>query len=235
MKKLMMRSILVMTGITSATNVMALEFTSPALDFREAWMSGSKMFQTKLQISTVIEKNVYFSYQNTINHGKDFSQFKNNYSEIEMAYNIPVTDKFSIIPDAVFNWGRSGTHIDPYLKLGYQLTPDIGLMAGYRYYHLNYKSVNLDGDQQRNDSHEYDLWFNWQVTDRIFFNYNPVYLHKAGNFYYGNNKKSMWQHTVYFNYRYDQHWLPYIDLSDLGRAGNGEKEYRIRMGIRYSF
>ena len=236
MKKFMTGSVFTvsMFFFSGALPAYAMDFTSPALDFREAYMSGSKMFQTRLQISSVINDKIWLSYQNTINHGDKLQQFKNNYSEVEAAYNIPVTDKFSVIPDMVFNWGKRGTHIDPILKVSYQLSPDVGVMVGYRYYHNNYKSNSIYSEEQRDNTHEYDLWFNWQMTNRVFFNYNPVLLQKQNDFRFGNGKKTTWQHTVYFNYKYDERWTPYIDLSDLGSAGNGDKEYRVRVGIKYS-
>ncbi|MDQ1214220.1 oligogalacturonate-specific porin KdgM family protein [Pantoea anthophila] len=213
----------------------SLNFSSPALDVREAYTSGSKMFQTRLQISSVINDNIWFSYQNTINNGSNLSEFKNNYSEIEVSYAIPLSERFSFIPDLVFNWGHKGSHIDPYLKFNYQIIPRFGVMAGYRYYHYNYKTQSLNDSQQRNSSHEYDLWLNWQVTDKLFVNYNPVFLQKQNDFCFGNNRKNMWQHTLYLSYQYDAHWKPYTDISDLGRAGNGDKEYRMRVGMKYSF
>lgn len=235
MKKIMAGIVITSTlGLLNSFSASAVEFTSPALDFREAYISGSKMFQTRLQISSVINDNIWFSYQNTINHGPHLAEFKSNYSEVETAYTIPVTDKFSVIPDMVFNWGKAGTHIDPILKVSYQLQPDFSVMAGYRYYHNNYKAENIYSVEERNNSHEYDLWFNWQVTKKVFLNYNPVFLQKQNDFRFGNGKKTMWQHTVYANYKYDDRWTPYIDLSDLGRAGNGDKEYRVRIGVKYS-
>ncbi|WP_367395642.1 oligogalacturonate-specific porin KdgM family protein [Pantoea sp. Ep11b] len=237
MKAMMKKQALASAVMISAMplSAFALDFSSTGVDIREAYTTGSKMFQTRLQISTVINDSVSFSYQNTINNGSNYTEFKNNYSEVEVTYAIPLTDRFSFIPDMVFSWGHKGSHIDPYLKFNYQLSPQFGVMAGYRYYHYNYKTPCLDDSLQRNSSHEYDLWLNWQVTDKLFVNYNPVYLQKQNDFHFGNNKKEMWQHTLYLSYQYDSHWKPFGDISDLGRAGNGDKEYRMRIGLKYLF
>ncbi|POW59690.1 hypothetical protein C3408_02630 [Candidatus Pantoea alvi] len=223
------------SALITTTSASALTFSSPELDFRETYLTGSELFQTKLQISTVINDRIWLAYHNTVNHGSRMNEFKNNYSEVEASWFIPITDKFAVIPDVIFNWGKSGSHIDPYLKANYQFLPAFGVMVGYRYYHNNFKSVALNNEQQRNNAHEYNLWLNWQINDRVFANYNPVFLKKQNDFHFGNNKKTMWQHTLYVNYKYDQHWTPYVDVSDLGRANNGKKEYRSRVGIKYTF
>lgn len=213
----------------------AMQMTDSWLNFREAYLTGSKQFQTKIEYAAKFDDVLYFAIQNTSGHGDSLNQVSSRYNEIETNYKIPLSSNVSFYPGAVFNWSRSGSAFDPYVKLGFSPVDNVTLLVGYRYNKNNYSSVNIYNQLQNDGNHEVNIWLDWSVNERIWTEYNFTYHKRIGEFRYGNGSTENLEHTVAVSYKIDDQFTPYIDASWLDKAGNGDNEGRIRVGLFYHF
>lgn len=218
-----------------SNSALAMNITDSWLNFREAYMSGSDQFQTKIEYGMKVDDTLYFSIQNTSGQGDSLDEFNNRYNEVESNYKIPLTSNIFFWPGFVFNWGSNGSAFDPYVKLGLQVTDNFMLIAGYRYNQNNYQSTDVYGNQTEDANQEINLWADVNVTDRIWMEYNFTYHKRDSDFRYGNGTTENYEHTVALSYKVDDHFTPYIDVSQLDKASNGDDENRVRIGLYYHF
>ncbi|WP_336284720.1 oligogalacturonate-specific porin KdgM family protein [Citrobacter arsenatis] len=234
MKKLSLLCAMVNLTMMSSS-ALAMNITDSWLNFREAYMSGSDQFQTKIEYGMKVDDVLYFSIQNTSGQGDSLDEFNNRYNEVESNYKIPLTSRLYFWPGFVFNWGSNGSAFDPYVKLGVQVTDNFMLIAGYRYNQNNYQSTNIYENQTEDANQEINLWADVNVTDRIWMEYNFTYHKRDSNFRYGNGTTENYEHTIALSYKVDDHFTPYIDVSQLDKASNGDDENRVRIGLYYHF
>ncbi|EMG9278919.1 TPA: oligogalacturonate-specific porin KdgM family protein [Enterobacter cloacae] len=213
----------------------AMEITDSWVNFREAYMTGSQQFQTKIEYGMKVDDLLYFSIQNTSGQGEELDEFNNRYNETEMNYKIQLAPRLFFWPGFVFNWGSNGSAFDPYIKLGVQVTDNFMLIGGYRYNQNNYESYNYYGGYTEDSNQEVNLWADINVTDKIWMEYNFTYHKRDDNFRYGNGSTENYEHTLSVSYKIDDHFTPYIDLSQLDKASENRDENRIRLGLYYHF
>ena len=63
-----------------SSSASAMKITDSWVNFREAYMSGSEQFQTKIEYGMKVDDNLYFSIQNTSGQGKHLDEFNNRYN-----------------------------------------------------------------------------------------------------------------------------------------------------------
>lgn len=224
----------ILTGVT-APAAQAMVMTDSWLNFREAYLTGSQQFQTKMEYGAKFDDVWYISISNTAGNGDRLNHFTSRYNEMETNYKIPLSSRLSFYPGGVFNWSSTGSAADPYVKLGYNLLDNLTLLGGYRYNHNNYLSTTIDEDKAHDANHEFNVWLDWSITDRIWTEYDFTYHKRIGDFRYGNGSTENYEHTIALAYKVDNHLTPYIDCSWLDKATNGNKEGRVRVGVFYHF
>ncbi|QLN49244.1 oligogalacturonate-specific porin KdgM family protein [Klebsiella grimontii] len=218
-----------------SSSASAMKITDSWVNFREAYMSGSEQFQTKIEYGMKVDDNLYFSIQNTSGQGKHLDEFNNRYNETEVNYKIPLASRLFFWLGFVFNWGSNGSAFDPYIKLGVQVTDNFMLIGGYRYNQNNYQSYDNYGNYTEDSNQEINLWADLNVTDRIWMEYNFTYHKRDKDFRYGNGTTESYEHTLALSYKIDDRFTPYIDVSQLDKASNGDDENRVRIGLYYHF
>lgn len=218
-----------------SSSASAMKITDSWVNCREAYMSGSEQFQTKIEYGMKVDDNLYFSIQNTSGQGKHLDEFNNRYNETEVNYKIPLASRLFFWPGFVFNWGSNGSAFDPYIKLGVQVTDNFMLIGGYRYNQNNYQSYDNYGNYTEDSNQEINLWADLNVTDRIWMEYNFTYHKRDKDFRYGNGTTESYEHTLALSYKIDDRFTPYIDVSQLDKASNGDDENRVRIGLYYHF
>ncbi|HGA2242418.1 TPA: oligogalacturonate-specific porin KdgM family protein, partial [Enterobacter roggenkampii] len=106
----------------------------------------------------------------------------------------------------------------------------------YRYNHNNYDTPDYNGQMDKNDTHEFANYWNFKVTDAFFYTFEPHFFQRVNDYHSKNGKDHHWEITNKFSYRIDRNWLPYLELQWLDRWNDYNREqYRIRLGLRYSF
>ncbi|MEG7493455.1 oligogalacturonate-specific porin KdgM family protein, partial [Enterobacter hormaechei] len=66
--------------------------------------------------------------------------------------------------------------------------------------------------------------------------FEPHFFQRVNDYHSKNGKDHHWEITNKFSYKIDRNWLPYLELQWLDRWNDYNREqYRIRLGLRYSF
>lgn len=88
-----------------------------------------------------------------------------------------------------------------------------------------------------NDTYEIGNYWNFSITDKFSYTFEPLYFMRVNNFNSSNGKDHHWEITNTFKYRINENWLPYLELRWLDR--NVEPYHReqnqIRIGAKYFF
>ena len=88
-----------------------------------------------------------------------------------------------------------------------------------------------------NDTYEIGTYWNFKITDKFSYTFEPHYFMRVNDFNSSNGKDHHWEITNTFRYRINEHWLPYFELRWLDR--NVEPYHReqnqIRIGTKYFF
>ena len=117
------------------------------------------------------------------------------------------------------------------------LLPWFNLTVRNRYNHNNYSSTDLNGELDNNDTYEIGTYWNFKITDKFSYTFEPHYFMRVNDFNSSNGKDHHWEITNTFRYRINEHWLPYFELRWLDR--NVEPYHReqnqIRIGTKYFF
>lgn len=124
-----------------------------------------------------------------------------------------------------------------YLDVNYKFVPWFNLTVRNRYNHNNYSSTDLSGELDNNDTYEIGTYWNFKITDKFSYTFEPHYFMRVNDFNSSNGKDHHWEITNTFRYRINEHWLPYFELRWLDR--NVEPYHReqnqIRIGTKYFF
>ncbi|EAN8553533.1 porin OmpL, partial [Salmonella enterica subsp. enterica serovar Typhimurium] len=88
-----------------------------------------------------------------------------------------------------------------------------------------------------NDSYEIGNYWNFIITDKFSYTFEPHYFYNVNDFNSSNGTKHHWEITNTFRYRINEHWLPYFELRWLDRnVGPYHREQnQIRIGAKYFF
>ncbi|ECU8206004.1 porin OmpL, partial [Salmonella enterica subsp. enterica serovar Newport] len=165
-------------------------------------------------------------------------ELKHGYNEIEGWYPLfKPTDKLTIQPGGLINDKSIGSGGAVYLDVNYKFTPWFNLTVRNRYNHNNYSSTDLNGELDNNDSYEIGNYWNFIITDKFSYTFEPHYFYNINDFNSSNGTKHHWEITNTFRYRINEHWLPYFELRWLDRnVGPYHREQnQIRIGAKYFF
>ena len=136
----------------------------------------------------------------------------------------------------LFRSSSAGSGGAVYLDTNYKFTDWFNLTFRYRYNHNNYDTPDYNGQMDKNDTHEFANYWNFKVTDAFFYTFEPHFFQRVNDYHSKNGKDHHWEITNKFSYRIDRNWLPYLELQWLDRwNGYNREQYRIRLGLRYSF
>lgn len=81
-----------------------------------------------------------------------------------------------------------------------------------RYNHNNYSSADQNGDLDNNETYEIGSYWNFSITDKFPYTFEPHYFMRVNDFNSSNGKKKHhWEITNTFKYRINEHWLPYLE------------------------
>lgn len=207
------------------------------IEVREAYESASKDHQLKLGGGYNFHNGAGVLYQTVFNTGKSMQQLKHTFDEIEGWYSLwNITDKLTFYPGGIINSTNAGSTTAPYLQLGYVYNRDLAMAFKYRYNHMNYKTFDLEGEQDYNDSHQLILVVNYKLSEKVSYEFEPDLYINTGNYRRKNGKDHSWELNHKFTWKMTPVWRPFVQLSWLDRdIGNNAERYRIRLGIRYYF
>lgn len=207
------------------------------IEVREAYESASKDHQLKLGGGYNFDNGAGVLYQTVFNTGKSMQQLKHTFDEIEGWYPLwNITDKLTFYPGGIINLTNAGSTTAPYLQLGYVYNRDLAMAFKYRYNHMNYKTFDLEGKQDYNDSHQLILVVNYKISEKVSYEFEPDLYINTGNYRRKNGKDHSWELNHKFTWKMTPVWRPFVQLSWLDRdIGNNAERYRIRLGIRYYF
>lgn len=207
------------------------------IEVREAYESASKDHQLKLGGGYNFDNGAGVLYQTVFNTGKSMQQLKHTFDEIEGWYPLwNITDKLTFYPGGIINLTNAGSTTAPYLQLGYVYNRDLAMAFKYRYNHMNYKTFDLEGEQDYNDSHQLILVVNYKISEKVSYEFEPDLYINTGNYRRKNGKDHSWELNHKFTWKMTPVWRPFVQLSWLDRdIGNNAERYRIRLGIRYYF
>ncbi|HAT1644559.1 TPA: porin [Raoultella planticola] len=167
--------------------------------------------------------------------GQGFDQMKSSFQEYEGWYPVLLNNKWSITPGGLTDIDSAGTKLAPYISLDYKISKVLGFSTRYRYNHMTHKDADYNGYMDYNDSHQIDMYLNYQATDKLWLQLNPEFFINTGDFYASNGKKTHWEPSVVARYRINQHWMPYSELAWLDKDQNNDNQIRLRLGVRYYF
>ncbi|HHU0693415.1 porin OmpL [Citrobacter sp. Marseille-Q3906] len=230
MKKL--HTIVLLTSVFS-TSV----FAGAYVENREAYNLASDQQEIMLRVGYNSDMGAGIMLTNTYTLQRD-DELKHGYNEIEGWYPLfKPTDKLTIQPGGLINDKSIGSGGAVYLDVNYKFTPWFNLTVRNRYNHNNYSSTDLNGDLDNNDSYEIGNYWNFSITDKFSYTFEPHYFYNVNDFNSSNGTKHHWEITNTFKYRINEHWLPYLELRWLDR--NVEPYHReqnqIRIGAKYFF
>ncbi|MDM3464461.1 oligogalacturonate-specific porin KdgM family protein [Citrobacter sp. Cb031] len=167
--------------------------------------------------------------------GHNFDQMKSSFQEFEGWYPVPLNDKWSITPGGLSDIDSAGTKIAPYISLDYKLNKVLSFSTRYRYNHMTHKETDYNGYMDYNDTHQIDLFLNYQATDKLWLQLNPEFFVNTGDYYASNGKKTHWEPSIVARYRMNKNWMPYTEIAWLDKDQNNDNQVRLRVGIRYYF
>lgn len=167
--------------------------------------------------------------------GKNNDQMKSTFQEFEGWHPIKVNDKWSITVGGLTDIDTNGTKLSPYTSINYNITKVLNVSTRYRYNHMTHKDKDLNGDMDYNDSHQLDLYLNYQATDKLWLQLNPEYIVNTNEFHASNGKKSHWEPSIVTRYRIDKNWMPFAEVAWLDKDQNDDDQIRFRLGVRYYF
>lgn len=167
--------------------------------------------------------------------GQDFNQMKSSFQEFEGWYPLPLNDRWTLTPGGLTDIDSSGTKLAPYISLDYKISKSLSFSSRYRYNHMTHKDFDYNGRMDYNDSHQIDLYLNYQATEKLWLQLNPEFFVNTNDFNASNGQKTHWEPSIVARYRVNKYWLPYAELAWLDQDQNHDNQVRVRLGIRYYF
>lgn len=222
----------------------ALPLTSYALTFdaRGGYRSGSHAYETRLKVSNGWENGWWGSLEtdswNGV-HNNSNEVIGLSYNELETNYTIKLDDKWSLKPGMLTHWSKAGTRFGPYLKLSYDVNPDLNLGVRYRYDYNVYRSTDLDGNNSRANQHRWDGYVTYRLNDLFTAAWQTTVYTYQNNFHYNNHKKWATENAFVLLYKMSENITPYIEYDYLDRQGayNGKDnipENSYRVGVSFN-
>ncbi len=205
------------------------------IDNRYAHTSTLDKNQYKIGAGHIFDNGAGVLVSSMYDLGHDFGQFRSTFQEYEGWYPLPLNDKLSITPGGLTDIDSNGTTLSPYISLDYKFNKIFSMSTRYRYNHLTHQTMDYNSRMDYNDTHQIDLFLNYQATDKLWLQLNPEFFINNGDYYAANGKKTHWEPSIVARYRVNQHWMPYAEVAwlDKNKAKDNDDQVRIRLGIRY--
>lgn len=211
MKKI--NAIILLSSLTSAS-----VFAGAYVENREAYNLASDQGEVMLRVGYNFDMGAGIMLTNTYNFQRE-DELKHGYNEIEGWYPLfKPTDKLTIQPGGLINDKSIGSGGAVYLDVNYKFVPWFNLTVRNRYNHNNYSSTDLSGELDNNDTYEIGTYWNFKITDKFSYTFEPHYFMRVNDFNSSNGKDHHWEITNTFRYRINEHWLPYFAELTLKRA-----------------
>lgn len=223
-------------AIILASFISGTAYAGAYLETREAYNTASEESEIILRGGYNFDNGSGLMYTNAYNVGK-MDQLKHSYNELEGWYPLfHPTENWTISPGGLINSSSAGSGGAAYLDVNYKFLSWFNLTTRYRYNHNNYDTIDTNGEYNKNDTHEMAMYWNFKVSDQFLYTFEPHYFIRVNDFKSKNDESHHWEITNKFSYKIDDNWMPYLELQWLDRWDYYNREqYRIRLGLRYSF
>ncbi len=203
------------------------------VDNRYAHTTASEKNQYKIGAGHIFDNGAGILVSAMYDLGQNFDQMRSTFQEYEGWYPVPLNDKWTLTPGGLSDIDSNGTKIAPYLGLDYKVSKVFSIGSRYRYNHMTHKEHDYNGNMNYNDSHQFDLFFNYQATDKLWLQLNPEFFVNANDFNASNGQKTHWEPSIVARYRLDKNWMPYAEVAWLDQDQNHDDQVRFRIGIRF--
>ncbi|MFS2222339.1 oligogalacturonate-specific porin KdgM family protein [Pantoea sp. B65] len=203
------------------------------IDNRYAHTTAAEKNQYKIGAGHIFDNGAGILASAMYDPGQDFQQFRSTFQEFEGWYPIPLSDNWTFSPGGLTDIDSGGTKLAPYAGIEYKFSKAFSIATRYRYNHMTHKELDYNSNMDYNDSHQIDVFFNYQATDKLWLQLNPEFFINSGDFYASNGQKTHWEPSIVARYRVNQHWMPYAEVAWLDQDKNHDNQVRFRLGIRY--
>ncbi|TKI07665.1 oligogalacturonate-specific porin KdgM family protein [Martelella alba] len=203
------------------------------IDNRYAHTYAAEKNQYKIGAGHIFDNGAYLLVSSLYDLGQGGDQFKSSFQEYEGGIPVPLSGGWSITPGGLTDINSSGTTLSPYISLDYKFNPILSVSTRYRYNHQTHKTRDLSNDMDYNDSHQIDLFVNYQATKKLWLQFNPEFFINTNDYHAANGNRTHWEPSIVARYRMNPHWMPYTEVAWLDRDANHDNQVRIRLGIRY--
>lgn len=205
------------------------------VDNRYAHTWGPEKNQYKIGIGHIFDNGAGILAGAFYDVGQDFDQMRSTFQEYEGWYPWKLDDQWSITTGGLTDIDNAGTKLSPYVSLDYKPNTVISFSTRYRYNHMTHKERDYNGNMDYNDSHQIDLYLNYQATEKLWLQLNPEFFINTGDYYAANAKKTHWEPSIVARYRVNKQWMPYTEVAWLDKDHNNDNQVRLRIGVRYYF
>nr|WP_318383618.1 oligogalacturonate-specific porin KdgM family protein [uncultured Enterobacter sp.] len=203
------------------------------IDNRYAHTTASEKNQYKIGIGHIFDNGAGILASSMYDLGQHGDQLRSTFQEYEGWYPFALDEHWTLSPGGLTDIDSGGTKLAPYIGLDYKFSKIFSIGSRYRYNHMTHKERDYNGEMDFNDTHQLDVFFNYQATDKLWLQLNPEFFINTGDYYASNGQKTHWEPSIVARYRVDQHWLPYAEVAWLDQDQNHDDQVRIRLGIRY--
>lgn len=171
------------------------------------------------------------------NKDKALHETVSNGTEVVLSYVYKINPTWQVEPGFSLVSGSSTNNYRPYLRGRYTLSEDVNVSLRYRPYFLR-SSGNI-GTEKRTSENGYNLTgvFAWNFYKDYYVAYELDYKKSnSDGVVLANNKSYEVNHDVFFSYKFDRNWQPYIAIGNIpGSTLTNERQTRYRMGVMYTF
>ena len=138
------------------------------VDNRYAHTTASEKNQYKIGLGHIFDNGAGVLASAMYDLGQDFNQMKSSFQEFEGWYPIPLNEKWTLTPGGLTDIDNKGTKLAPYISLDYKISKTLSFSSRYRYNHMTHKDRDYNGYMDYNDSHQFDLYLNYQATEKLW-------------------------------------------------------------------
>lgn len=233
------------SGSLIAVLLLGLPLCSQALtlNLRGGYRSASHAYETLIQVSQGWSNGWWASFEsnswNTI-HENSNEFLALNYNKVDVNRTYKLDDKWALIPGIQTQWMSAGSQYNPYLKLSYQVSPELNLALRYRYDWKAFRQTDLDGNRARNNQHQIDGYLTYRINDDWLFAWQTTVYTKVNNFRYGNHKRTATENAFVLQYKLSPTFTPYVEYDYLdkqgvykGRDNIAENSYRVGLLVNF--
>ncbi|ELY4868034.1 porin OmpL, partial [Cronobacter sakazakii] len=177
------------------SSVPCAAFAGAYVETREAYNTASELHEVILRAGYNFDMGAGLMATNAYNVGK-WDEIKHSYNEIEGWYPLfKPTENLTFQPGGLINDSIDGSGGALYLDTNYKFTPWFNLTVRYRYNHNNYDTPDFNGKMDKNDTHEFANYWNFKVTDKLAYTFEPHFFQRVNDYHSKNGKDHHWEIT----------------------------------------